>query len=278
LKIVNTFLEYQLKIGLAPVPILSLFSIAGVTTILNPFVNPDHTLVILFMIFSAICLVWLTSIWIIRQVYIQTEKELETKFWGLTNRSWRVIHWINIWVFETLIGFATIPHLIDSARMAANEASLNSNLPMLGGWDKFHLMLGVAIFAAINIYGSVAKGNYIRFIEQRNSTYQAQKSDLDFYTKELQSLDLEIEVIKTQIENLKAQIIYPVPLEENYQKIMSMSNENTMGADTKGKHPGIYSNNNSSAKNSSQPQDLSDFNLTTNQTQVGEKNGKYSAV
>lgn len=69
-----------------------------------------------------------------------------------------------IWLLEALIGYATVPPLIDLAR--SNNINLITGvpdpLPPLTGEQKFEILFGVSIFAFINILFAIAKGRIYR--------------------------------------------------------------------------------------------------------------------
>lgn len=62
---------------------------------------------------------------------------------------------------EALIGYATVPPLIDSFRSNQNLIT-GSPVPLLTGEEKFEILLGVSIFALINIMFAIAKGRTYR--------------------------------------------------------------------------------------------------------------------
>lgn len=68
-----------------------------------------------------------------------------------------------IWLLEALIGYATVPPLIDSFRTNQNLITQSqSPVPLLTGEEKFEILLGVSIFALINIMFAIAKGRTYR--------------------------------------------------------------------------------------------------------------------
>lgn len=238
-------IEYLHKAGLSSVPIVTLFAITGVTSILNPFINPQHRWGVLFILWSSISFVLLTSAGIVKLVHRLNRQHWQYVFWGLTVRSWFVIGCLVFGIIEGLGGGALATSLINKAIAEANEL-MDTALPLLDFWGQAKIIAIMSLFACVNIFFSVAKGFEIRTLQPNKIKRNQALSQLKIAKDNLQKLVDENKELAAIIEHLKQEVAFVMPLEEWQRDIRNMSNENTQGQDFRGKHPGTYTPKNNS--------------------------------
>jgi hypothetical protein len=173
-QIVNTAFDWILKAGLTIVPILSLVKIVGIN--LSTIFEYSNQPLLIYALFSAISLVWLTSAtisnWVISHPNSDAPKKYELFGLFIDSNTLTLLILSGIWLAEALIGFALIPELIDRQTDLINlTLSKNQQIQRLGAIEKFEILLGVSIFAFINILFSIAKGRMYRFSTPRKQEY-----------------------------------------------------------------------------------------------------------
>jgi len=239
----NTLWDWLLKIGLSIVPILSLFSIFTISDLKT--ISFDNWMVPIG-IFSGICLVWLTSAtvcnWIITKEKFPYEFTLPTSGTSQTKTPWKfdikfiqgeftppglpkkyyiinrlidfftndpdILIFFMIWLLEAVIGWATVPPLIDLARQnnINPQTGLPDPLPILTGSEKLEILFGVSIFAFVNILFAIAKGRIYVFNTDRKKELGKARAERDMLKILIQNCLEEMADLKAKIEHLQAQL------------------------------------------------------------------------
>lgn len=234
----NILLDWVLKIGLSVVPILSLFSILTIKN-LN---NLQDTLSVRISIFCGISLVWLTSATFCNWV-ITGENESKKSNVNTNNTQWQIldlrtdqlIMLFFIWLLEALIGFATIPPLIDQARTnpelpvnpitnLPDPTALVDTLPPLDWWEKLFILFGVSIFASINLLYAITKGRIYKFNTTKKADLGKAIAQRDVHRIFIEDCQQEIEKLKKQDRELE-QLLKPDEIIKNFhRRINDLSN------------------------------------------------------
>jgi hypothetical protein len=249
----NSLWDWLLKIGLSIVPILSLFSIFTISDLKT--ISFDNWMVPIG-IFSGICLVWLTSAtvcnWIItKEKYSDNFSPLLT-YWKIPKLNVSIpnrfvvnrlidffIHdpdiliFFIIWLLEALIGWATVPPLIDLARNnnINPQTGLPDPLPVLTGLEKFEILIGVSIFAFVNILFAIAKGRIYNFNTERKKELGKAKALRDMLKILIQNYIEEIAELKVKLEHLEAQLKPEYLIKKFHQGIDNLSVWSRQGKD-----------------------------------------------
>ena len=121
-----------------------------------------------------------------------------------------------IWLLEALIGYATVPPLIDSFRINKNLTT-GSSLPLLTGEEKFEILLGVSIFALINIMFAIAKGRTYRVNSAKKIALGKAIALRDMNKILLASCQKEIAYLKEKNQALE-QLLRPNKLIEKFHE------------------------------------------------------------
>lgn len=121
-----------------------------------------------------------------------------------------------IWLLEALIGYATVPPLIDSFRINKNLTT-GSLLPLLTGEEKFEILLGVSIFALINIMFAIAKGRTYRVNSAKKIALGKAIALRDINKILLASCQKEIAYLKEKNQALE-QLLRPNKLIEKFHE------------------------------------------------------------
>jgi hypothetical protein len=121
-----------------------------------------------------------------------------------------------IWLLEALIGYATVPPLIDSFRINQN-LSTGSSLPLLTGEEKFEILLGVSIFALINIMFAIAKGRTYRVNSEKKIAQGKAIARRDMNKILLANCQKEIAYLKEKNQALE-QLLRPNKLIEKFHQ------------------------------------------------------------
>lgn len=224
-QVANIAFDWILKAGLTIVPILSLLGIAGIK-LSNVFEN-DSKPFLFYTLFASISLIWLTSATIINWVISLPDSNSPKKYNILGNEfdSNSITFFIlfGIWLAEALIGFALIPGLIDTQRTSINKSlDLSERLQMLNGIEKTEILLGVSIFAFINILFAVAKGRIYRFSSTRKESYNKAIAAKENLMKTIDDEVNEITALETKIGALDNKIINPEHPEGEYYFVKSI--------------------------------------------------------
>lgn len=245
---VSNITEHLQKAGLAVVPIVTLFAITGVTSILNPFVNPHNSLGVLFILLSSVSFVFLTSSAIVKLVCRLNRRHWQHKFWNVKVQHWFAFGCILFGFIEGLGGGALASNLIDRATAAANEFG-NTNLPMLDFWGQVKIIGIISLFAYINIYFSISKGVEIRILQPSKIRRNKALSQLETAKEIKQQLSKQNQELTIKVEQLFKEIAFAMSSEEIQRVTRNMSNQNTLGQDFKGKNPGTYALSNQVSTN-----------------------------
>jgi hypothetical protein len=130
-----------------------------------------------------------------------------------------------IWLLEALIGYATVPPLIDLAR--SNNINLNtgelSPLPPLTGEQKFEILFGVSIFAFINIMFAIAKGRTYRVNTQKKVALGKAIARRDMQKILRENCQSEILELKNRNQELEQLLRPDILIEKFHQGIENLS-------------------------------------------------------
>lgn len=262
----NTLWDWLLKIGLSIVPILSLFSIFTISDLKT--ISFDNWMVPIG-IFSGICLVWLTSAtvcnWIITKEkfpyqFTSPTSDPSQPFRGYIGKlrfnvprpklpipeKYVINHIIEfftndpdilifflIWLLEALIGWATVPPLIDLARNnnINSQTGLPDPLPVLTGTEKFEILIGVSIFAFVNILFAIAKGRIYVFNTDRKIELGKARSERDMLKILIQNCLEEMADLKVKLDQLEAQLKPEYLIKKFHEGIDNLSIWSRQGKD-----------------------------------------------
>jgi hypothetical protein len=124
-----------------------------------------------------------------------------------------------IWLLEALIGYATVPPLIDLAR--SNNINLSTGvpepLPALTGEQKFEILFGVSIFAFINIMFAIAKGRTYRVNSEKKIAQGKAIAQRDMNKILLANCQKEIAYLKEKNQAIE-QLLRPNHLIEKFHQ------------------------------------------------------------
>jgi hypothetical protein len=124
-----------------------------------------------------------------------------------------------IWLLEALVGYATIPPLIDLAR--SNNINLNTGvaepLAALTAEQKFEILFGVSIFAFINIMFAIAKGRTYRVNSEKKIAQGKAIARRDMNKILLANCQKEIAYLKEKNQGLE-QLLRPNKLIEKFHQ------------------------------------------------------------
>jgi hypothetical protein len=242
------------KIGLSTVPIVTLFTIAGVGSILNPFANGSQNLGVTFLLWSSVAFVFLTSSGIIKLTHRLSRRHWQQTFFRVEIRHWFILGCLLFGLIEGIGGGLLAAKLIDVSRETLNNRG--SNLPKLEDWDKNKITAIVSLFAYLNIFFSIAKGREIRILQSNKIRRDRASKVMENASKERDKTIEKIENIKSIGENLEGEIIekgiiaklegdikFDITTENKEQGTKDLSNANTRGANFIDKHPGTYQEN-----------------------------------
>ena len=141
-----------------------------------------------------------------------------------------------IWLLEALIGYATVPPLIDLARSKniSSITGLPEPLAALTGEQKFEILLGVSIFAFINIMFAIAKGRTYRVNSNKKIALGKAIARRDLNKILLANCQKEIAYLKEKNQELE-QLLRPNKLIEKFhQRIDDLSIWARQGKDYSG--------------------------------------------
>jgi hypothetical protein len=247
----NIVWDWLLKLGLSIVPILSLFSIFTIRDLENIDLGD---LRVSISILSGISLVWLTSATICN--WIITKEKFSYNFTppsSKQNEPWwkfpalrekyiinRIVDYFTndpdilifflIWLLEAVIGWATIPILINSAIYQIN-VNTGQELEYLGFWEKLEILFGVSIFAFVNILFAIAKGRIYVFNTNRKIELGKAISERDTINRFIQTCLEEIAELKAKIEHLEAQLKPEYLIKKFHDQIDNLSIWSRQGKD-----------------------------------------------
>lgn len=216
----NKVLEWALKAGLTVVPILSLFSMIGLTRLDD--LRSNWGIAASFSVIASVLLVWATSATIYNWVISEDEKApLDEKLITLVkipypvdfmNGKWSSTPWqVNkfrllifiVWLAEALLGFATIPSLIETSRVGTSS-------PGLSMLEKLEILVGTSIFAYINIWFSVARGRVYRVNTPKRIELSKEAGKKLGVQGRLNQCQTRIKDLEAKIRDLDLEIMNPV--------------------------------------------------------------------
>ncbi len=263
----NNGFDWLLKAGLTIVPILSLFSIANLT-VNSAFIDSKSSFLVGVILFISISLVWLTSATIYNLIISENEKGEENKQIQDSNSSDEMsffFKWKNdekfkfsmspisisrkakffwmmflIWLSEGLLGWAVIPPLIEIGRKQTAGADTAATYVPLGIVEKFEILVGIAIFAFINILFSVAKGRVYKWNSQRRVRYAQAFARWNGLKQKRAELVKKIAKLEEKIKELEPKIYPDYEMEYIRTQNQILSNEVNSGYDYRGKNPAKY--------------------------------------
>jgi hypothetical protein len=223
---VNTCFDFLLKIGLILVPLLAIFKIFGI----NPTAPFEEPLPFIFAVFSSTALVWLTSGAIVNIIIVLSR----VRFWTVNKKLALLISIsVFIWAIESLIGFALIPPLID-------ESLRTSGGQPLGDLEKIEILFGASIYAFINVLFAIGKGTSYCYSLKHKTRYAQSKIKVSNLEEKYKKVVNEIELIKSKITEIENKLSLDYEPDYIKRKLQEISNNNTLGLDSSGKHPGEF--------------------------------------
>jgi hypothetical protein len=234
-------LEAAQKSGLMTVSLVTLFSISGVLSILNPFAEPQKLWGVIFIIWASYSLTMILSATIVKTIYRNNTKNWQLPFWGLRIIDWFVILLIAIISVEGICGGFLASDLIDRGREAV--AAMSEQEFIRTTWyEKIKLSLIMGLFAFVNVTFACAKGFELRRLLPNQIRHDAAASQLKVDKERLDNLISENKELISTIHNLQEEISYPLEQAVRDIGIKELSNVNTQGKDMEfiGKHPGKY--------------------------------------
>lgn len=193
------------KIGLSIVPIVTLFAITDVGSILNPFANDGQRWGVLFLLWSSVAFVLLTSSGIIKLTHRLSRRHWQQQFGWLSIHQWFILGCLLFGLIEGIGGGSLAAILIDKSRETLSNRG--SNLPKLEDWDKSKITAIVSLFAYLNIFFSIAKGREIRILRSNKIRRDRAAKIVKNASKEREQIRAKIEKIRSVEEDLEKGII-----------------------------------------------------------------------
>lgn len=246
-------LEAAQKSGLMTVSLVTLFSISGVLSILNPFAEPQKLWGVIFIIWASYSLTMVLSATIVKTIHRNNTKNWQLPFWRFRIIDWFVILLIAIVLVEGICGGFLASDLIDRGREAVSSMSEQESIPTTS-YEKIKLSLIMGLFAFVNVTFACVKGFELRRLLPSQIRHDAAASQLKLDKERLVKLISENKELMSTIQNLQVEISYPLEQAVRETGIKELSNANTQGKGMEfiGKHPGKY-------KVESSTKELSDF-------------------
>ena len=239
--LVASAIENLQKVGLSTVPIVTLFSIAGIGAILNPFANQQQPWGVVFLLWSSVAFVLLTSSAIIKLTHRSSKKHWQQTFWRVRIRTWFVLGCLLFGLIEGIGGGSLAAILLDRVTTASNERG--SSLRLLEDDQKAKITAIISLFAYLNIFFSIAKGKEVRILQpSRIRRDRAAKILENAKSKREELLDIikDIEGDEGKIETIEKNIEFDINLKKEEAEVLNLSNANTLGTIFVNKHPGTY--------------------------------------
>jgi hypothetical protein len=227
------------KAGLMTVPLITLFSISGILTILNPFSDPQKILGVTFIIFTSYSLTAVLSSTIAIVIHRNNEKNWKLRFWGRSLISWFVFLLIAVVGAEAVSGGFLAADLIDRGRETASSMGDTAFSPTTW-YEKIELSLIMGLFAFVNVVSACAKGFELRQILPNQRSHDRASSQLKRDLDRLEILTAKNQSLAIRIQELQGKIAYPLEEAERKTRINELSNNNTLGKQFIGQHPGKY--------------------------------------
>jgi hypothetical protein len=235
-------LESLQKVGLSTVPIVTLFSIAGISAILNPFANKEWRWGVIFLLWSSVAFVLLTSSAIIKLTHRLSKQHWQQTFLKVKVRTWFVWGCLLFGLIEGIGGGSLAATLIDKS--IAADIARGSKLSLLAEDQKIKVTALISLFAYLNIFFSVAKGKEIRILQPSKIRRDRAAKVLEKANEDKKELTKKINEINDHhtgfIKLLKEEIDFNITLQEEETEVRDLSNANTLGMRFISKHPGTY--------------------------------------
>ena len=258
--LVASAIENLQKVGLSTVPIVTLFSIAGIGAILNPFANQQQPWGVVFLLWSSVAFVLLTSSAIIKLTHRLSKKHWEQTFLCMSIRNWFVLGCFLFGLIEGLGGGSLAANLLDTPRRAIIERGLNPTMKLLDDSEKLKITAIISLFSYLNILFSVSKGIEIRILQSnkiRRDRAAKVLANANDERKDLMSKILKIKkalrdptvLEDTDVELLNGSITFDIKAEEAQGDIRNLSSGSSMKYPFTNKHPGTYSKDMSISSN-----------------------------
>jgi hypothetical protein len=233
----SALIDSIFRIGTSFGPIVTTFSIAGITNPLNPFSNPEEKIGVCFLLFISFSLVQYLGWAVSKTAYGTSKKEWNTKIGKLDLKCWFFIGCLLIVLVSGLGSGTLASSMIDSSRMKLSEAT-GSPLAMLDNAQKFFISGVLFLFSVANLWYSYQKGSELRKMQHAQIKWQEGKAILRILSNQLSTKIEEKEKIETEINDLFEKITDWSKPEKIDREIWNMSNKNTTGVDFIGQYPG----------------------------------------
>jgi hypothetical protein len=233
-----SILENSQKVGLSTVPIVTLFSIAGIDSILNPFVNQGQPWGVIFLLWSSVAFVLLTSSAIIKLTYRLSKEHWQQTFWRVRVRTWFVLGCFSFGLVEGLGGGSLAANIINKSRQILIDRG--SELSLLNDSEQLKITAIISLFAYLNILFSVAKGREFRILQPNKIRRDRAAKALEYSIENRKELMRKITDIQTDLKRLEDEIKFNITLQEEEAEVRDLSNANTLGMSFIKKHPGAY--------------------------------------
>ncbi len=204
----NILGEGILRSGLAINGIIALLTIVGITNLQE--LGKGWGWAATAAVFSGISIVYLSSFaiydWVISENQNTPDDEKFLTIPGINMKIRKLtVNCSILFSLEVLLGYAVIPHILEIQRQFLNN-NRGLDIPELTAFDELKLLSGFAIFAFINIWGSVAKGRRFMFTNETRK----QLNELKVAHSNLQIIitnhQAEIAKMESEIEKLDSEI------------------------------------------------------------------------
>lgn len=276
LYLLNNSFDWLIKTGLTVVPILSLLSIFGFgINNLKALAREDIPL-LGFILFVAVTLVWMTSVTVFNLIIslgkTKTKSSspsgpLKFKFWSRDfeipipnfkpkiDPAWIIFIIIFIVIAESLVGFAIIPGLINEGRSELIEAG-RKGIELLSQEEKWEILVGISVFALINVLSAVAKGRVYKSSIARKVAYAKAATEWKMakervktlydeisnnkFSADISNLETQIKKLDEEIKKLDKEVFPEYDLKEIKESQGDVSREVVAGIQYRGRDPGKF--------------------------------------
>jgi hypothetical protein len=232
------------KVGLSTVPIVTLFTIAGVGSILNPFADAGQRWGVIFLLWSSVAFILLTSSGIIKLTHRLSKKHWQQTFLKVEIRIWFVFGCLLFGLIEGIGGGSLAANLLDRITqegIKSGELTLDS---LLKDDQKIKITAILSLFAYLNIFFSIAKGKEIRILQpskiRRGRAAKALENAIENRKELMGKINDPVDGFLAKIKNLEGKIEFDITLQEEETEVRDLSNANTLGRSFIDKHPGTY--------------------------------------
>lgn len=193
----NSAFDWFLKTGLTVVPILSLFKILEIepstfnvaTTSLSVSASAYYAL------FSSVALIWLTSATICNLEISGDRPDYDSDKKKRYNR-FKIAVWIVIVIIEAAMGSVLIAEIV-------NKSRVKNNLDLLNPLEWLEILLGISVYALINILFAVSKGRVYRFNTTKKVDLGKARAERNCYHDKFQRAQQELEGLKAEFKELE---------------------------------------------------------------------------